>query len=331
MPIVLLERTDDREEIEAAAQALQGRADRRTPAMRRAMADVMRAGVAAVAGDLLERGLRDGDHVLVRSAIPELSPGAIVPVVKADEKPPIEQLSDEIETVFTQGARYAVSFAPRFDLVDDRAVQWARERAGRFLSDLDARALANSREAVAWGIENGRTVADTARYLRSTLYLPDRGMNAVENYFNGLLDRVEKGDDLAEAARHEASGRALSPRQFLDAQNIDTLVDRYADNWIKYTAKTTARTMTIESSNAGLRTGWDQAADAGLFDPATATLVWYATNDDLVCPECAALNGTEVAFADGTWDVSLGVVEWPPAHPNCRCTLVLVTGRRGAT
>lgn len=321
MPLVLPERTDERDEIETAALAMQAQADTRTPLLQETLEATVRNAMAAVDVHGLEVGLRAGDMTLVEEALPMLAGTVLVKIRKDDES----DIADPVAETFAEAQQLAVSIMPRFDMVDTRAVTFAREQAGRFLQALDERALFNTREAVAWGIENGRTVQQTSRFLRSTMYLPDRARLSIQKYFDGLIARVEKGDDLAEAARAVGVGRPLSPLKFLDAQNIDTLVDRYSDRWVSFAAETNARTMTIEASNAGLRAGWDEAADAGLFDRATATLMWYATQDDMVCPECSALNGTEVAFVGGDWEVSAGgAVTYPPAHPRCRCTLVLI-------
>lgn len=332
MPLMLPVRHTDRTEIETAAQKLQRAAFKRTPLMADACATITRQAMADVDMTALVAALNDRDWHAVAAAIPDLS-SVTVTITKAAgptggtgssstaTQQSAEQLAQQLLTTFGDSQTFAASFAPRLDLVDPKMVDFARDRAGRFLTDLDANAIVNAREAVAFGIENGRTVRETARLLQSTMYLPPRGMNAVENYFKALVDQVEKGKALDEAARAAGAGRALAPTKFLDATNIDTLTQRYADRWVKYTADTVARTMTIEASNAGLIDGWNQAAEHGLFDASTATLVWYATDDDRTCPECDDLDGTEADFPDG----GFGDVDFPPAHPDCRCTVVLIT------
>lgn len=325
MPLILAAPKVDRAVVEPVAQTMQAAADAHVPAMVRYIAASVRNAVAAIDDTMLLRGIEAQDMTQVIDAIPVLAPSwhPHVALQKADTSG--STLADRLAAQYRDGMRLAVQLAPRFDLVDQHAVDWARERAGKLLSDLDGQALVNARNAIAYGIERGRTVDETARYLRSTLYLPPRGEQAVQRYFDALIERVEKGDSLAEAARAAGASRALAPRQFLDAKNIDTLTDRYAERWVKYNAESVARTMTIEASNAGLRGGWDEAAAEGMFDPVTASIVWYATQDDLVCPECLALDGTPVAFIKGGFETSAGFVAYPPAHPSCRCTLVLVT------
>ena len=50
---------------------------------------------------------------------------------------------------------------------------------------------------------------------------------------------------------------------------------------------------------------------------------WNAAVDELVCPVCGEFHDTTRAL-DGGWFWLGGVIEGPPAHPNCRCYLTPV-------
>jgi SPP1 gp7 family putative phage head morphogenesis protein len=78
-------------------------------------------------------------------------------------------------------------------------------------------------------------------------------------------------------------------------------------------AEVIARTESMTAANAGQREGWDQAVEAGLL-PEDATVSWIATDVD-PCPECEALDGVSRTL-DGEYPSG----EFPPLHPNCRCT-----------
>jgi len=299
------------------AKKLQRLADRRVPALTRVTVAAIRDGRSKIDRKHLARAIARGGLGDLKLALPTLATHVLLR--KADVE---DEFADSLAGVFADSAQFAVALAPQFDLVDRNAVQFARARAGKFFNDMDATLLDNARQAVAFGMENGLTVDQTANYIADTAYLPPRAANAVQNYFSGLIGRLNQGDDIAEAARAMGADRALAPTKFLDATNIDTLVGRYADRWTEYTADVTAHTMTIEASNEGLLDGWNQAAQAGLFDASQATKQWMATDDDITCPECSELDGTEADFPDGTFDSGDSV---PPAHPSCRCTVVLIT------
>jgi hypothetical protein len=80
-----------------------------------------------------------------------------------------------------------------------------------------------------------------------------------------------------------------------------------------------ARTEVMTAANQGRFISWQQAGDRGLIDLSTAYKEWIAEDD--ACDECSFADG-EFALAEEDFEsVGEGM---PPAHPNCRCTAVLV-------
>jgi len=83
------------------------------------------------------------------------------------------------------------------------------------------------------------------------------------------------------------------------------------DEFDRVRAERIARTETIRSSNAGAVEAYRQAN--------LHKKEWYAAIDGRECPECAALHQKVVGVED-MWDG----VDYPPLHPNCRCTVLPV-------
>lgn len=147
-----------------------------------------------------------------------------------------------------------------------------------------------------------RIVADARRYglhpyqfaptVAATVGLNARGAVAVGNYYRGQLEHVPPAT---------AEKRAV----------------RYAGRLLRARAKTIARTETMRAANLGRVAGYEQAATAGLVPRERARLEWLSVQDN---PEevCFQLNGKRVPLGD-TFD---GLM--PPAHPNCRCVVVMV-------
>ena len=81
----------------------------------------------------------------------------------------------------------------------------------------------------------------------------------------------------------------------------------------KYRSERIARSEVIRASNFAATEAFDQS---GVVDE----VQWLATPDDRIDSECADLDGQTIklgsSFASG--------VEYPPLHPNCRCTVVPV-------
>lgn len=99
----------------------------------------------------------------------------------------------------------------------------------------------------------------------------------------------------------------------------------------KYRAERIARSEVVRASNFAAREAYDQSG-------VVKGLEWLTTNDDVTCPYCAPLDGKKVkldeAFfekgdtvqgEDGTSiDLDYEIIEHPPLHVNCRCTVVPV-------
>lgn len=90
-------------------------------------------------------------------------------------------------------------------------------------------------------------------------------------------------------------------------------VEELFDGMEKYRSERIARSEVIRASNFAATEAFDQS---GVVDE----VQWLATPDDRIDSECADLDGQTIklgsSFASG--------VEYPPLHPNCRCTVVPV-------
>ena len=91
-------------------------------------------------------------------------------------------------------------------------------------------------------------------------------------------------------------------------------------------ARTIARTEANDAISRGLTESWKRAADAGLSPPGTKKRWVAMAGDDRISEICEDLDGQEVGlnenFSSGAGEGFTG--EGPPAHPNCRSTMVLV-------
>jgi len=105
----------------------------------------------------------------------------------------------------------------------------------------------------------------------------------------------------------------------------EKLGDKYRDRLWKQRAERIARTEIAEAANQGRYVSWMQADDLGLL-PEGTTKKWITALDERTCPTCAPLNGKIVA-----WDQDFPIgKKMPTAHPNCRCTAVIIPGEPSA-
>ncbi len=173
-------------------------------------------------------------------------------------------------------------------------------------------------------------LAQVARDIRQYIGLTERQAQAVRNYRRMLED----GDGQAlqrqlrdrrfdsSVRRHVAGDRALSNEQ------VDRLVDRYAQRYLRYRADTIARTEAKRSLGAGNQLLWNQSVDAGKVAEADVTKTWITVGDHKVRPFHQELNKNVVGLNE-KFTCSGGDIMYPgdPGADtgmtiNCRCACV---------
>ena len=192
------------------------------------------------------------------------------------------------------------SFA--FDVTDPRAVTWAAARSGDLVVGIGELVRSEIRGTITSAFINQIDAREVAASIPRTVGLFPRWANAVENsYQRNLLSLLADGLSPSAAASRAAE-----------------LADAYRERLIDARSTMIARTETMTAANEGRFISWQQAGDRGLIDPANSSKEWLAEGD--ACEECSILDGEVVALNDD-FSSDDGM---PPAHPNCRCTAVLI-------
>jgi hypothetical protein len=119
---------------------------------------------------------------------------------------------------------------------------------------------------------------------------------------------------------------------------INKLFGKARDKKLAQRADMIGRTEMMSAVNGGHEVGWQQAADAGYFDPDKASVIWVVINDGpRLCPTCNSMEAVPRPFK-GKWKVRMldhkarptGVIKQiripSMSHPNCRCTMTLELG-----
>jgi hypothetical protein len=186
----------------------------------------------------------------------------------------------------------------------ERAADWARTHAGDMVTAVTQDQRASIRDTVGRvfnGPDDERlTPGEAARTIRSTVGLTPRQ--------NGVALKL----------RDELVDRGLS------AAKVETGIRRYGEKARAYRADLIARTETVGASMQGQQAQWADAAAQGLIPPGEVTRVWLVTLDDrldtLICaPMDNQRTGLSGFFVTGDGrEIAL-----PPAHPGCRCTVIL--------
>jgi len=201
-----------------------------------------------------------------------------------------------------------------FNRVHDLAINWTRRNATKLIDSTTVQSLAAVRDQLERAVIRGDNPLKAARQIRGLIGVTRPHAKAVDRFYSKLLER------------------GVVERRALDQST------RYATRLIKYRADNIARTEMLRAANAGQHEYWNQLADQGIINRETTRREWVTAEDDRVCEECAPMDGSEVAFDEPFESSVLGapgedtrprpgpfvITTFPPLHPSCRCTVVLV-------
>lgn len=190
-----------------------------------------------------------------------------------------------------------------FDLLNPSSVSFIRQYEFNLIRELEAETRDAIRQIILDAFEEGGHPYQQARDIRMLIGLTERQSNAVSNYWDNLL----------------STG--------MSASRAEEMAMRYFGRLLNHRAKTIARTETIRAAGMGREALWRQAVEEGLLDPYATRRSWLITPDDRLCPICQAIpemNPGGVKLFEPFQTLN-GPEMQEPAHPNCRCSVVLTT------
>ena len=210
-----------------------------------------------------------------------------------------------------------------FDRTNPEAVKWARTRAAQLVTEVTAETQKAIRHIIARAFREGIAPRESARLIRDVVGLRTDQTDSVLALRTRLLAAERKAARTGRPVRVPVPGGASStvPPRGLGADRISAILKRQAQRQLRQRALLIARTETIAASNAGQQELWRQAVSSGLLR-GNELQMWTVSFDERLCPVCRPLNGVTVPMGV-PFQTSLGPVYAPPAHPNCRCAVVL--------
>jgi hypothetical protein len=191
-----------------------------------------------------------------------------------------------------------VSFS--FDSGRPEAGAWAAKESGSLIVQIIDEQRAMVRDYVERSTGGEFTVTQVARGLRDVVGLTNQQSGWVENFRNReILEQMNQGKSFDEAYAGSEKRTAA-----------------YQKRIHKYRTETIARTETIRASSEGRQQAWAQGLEQG-FISSFAKKQWIAEFD--ACDICTPLGDMDPIpigqeFPEGE----------PPAHPNCRCDVILI-------
>lgn len=199
-----------------------------------------------------------------------------------------------------------------FDPMQAGVINWTNDRAAAFVTSVTTEQIKGLREVIkmASQTETGMSVDQLSRAIRPMVGLNWQQSRANMRYYEHMVN----------------SG--MSHQKALDK------AIRYSARQSMYRGYMIARTELVFAYNQGSLFGIEQAQEQGLMGDVVK--IWCASDDERECDICNELerqsreayeNGTGYGLRDDfdfkTKLTDIGIKRVPPAHPNCRCSIIL--------
>lgn len=189
--------------------------------------------------------------------------------------------------------------------VNPYSIEWMESRSLQLVKDFKQQQTETIQEILSRNFEEGMRAELVYEDIKDNIGLLPRELQAVENR-KALM--VEQGYTKTEIKSHAAW---------------------YRNELLKQRAERIARTETIQAQARGRLDAWKVARDAGRLPPVERE--WHAPppgpSPNRPCKICIDLHGKRAGLSGTYASAYLGAVETPPAHPNCRCSEVLVRAK----
>lgn len=164
-----------------------------------------------------------------------------------------------------------------FNTLNNRAQLWLRDTRQRLVREMTAAQMEATFTALQDGVRRGLRPDQLAREFRDSIGLTGKQQRAVSNYRRLLEERDSAA--LTRALRDKrfdsTVARAIADDVPLTQVQIDRMVDRYQEKYVKYRSEVIAHTESLGATHAGDDEMWQQAVESGAVDPETITSIWH--------------------------------------------------------
>lgn len=228
--------------------------------------------------------------------------GRLAEIIESVATAGAESLADVISTVFVESGQTVSSAMTSgfstivsFDQVNQRAVNIMQDNRLRIIREFLQEQRLATRQALVDGIRRGLNPIAQARNFRSSIGLTSRQQTAVEN-FRRLL-----GEGSSEALQRQLRDRRFDPTVrraisgdlvLTDAQ-VEKMVGRYRDRFIKFRSEVIARTEALRAVHEGVEQSFNQAIANGVIDADTLQRTWHTAADPRVRDSHTVMNGQQ--------------------------------------
>jgi len=194
----------------------------------------------------------------------------------------------------TEAALAARGVLTDFNATNVRAVSEMQRNRTRMITAITEDQRTAVRAALADGVSRGLNPRAQARLFRDTIGLTGQQEAAVRNY-RTLLETGDRAA-LERALRDRRFDRSVTSaleglREPLTGDEVDRMVGRYSERWLKFRAETIARTEALGAANAGSHEMFMQAVENGTLDGNALEREWNTKLDGRERPWHRDMNG----------------------------------------
>lgn len=214
----------------------------------------------------------------------------------------------------------------RFDPVTQAHI---RAYQDAFITSLTAEARITIEQTILAALRAGLGPEEIAAQIKAVIGLTTQQANAVLNFRQLLLDAdpAALSRSLMTATDRAALAQAINNSDRLTMGDIDRMVERYEDSYLTSRAMTIATTEATRAASLGLQDSYEQAIARGAMPVEAVRQYWQISLDEKTCDGCISvvdMNPDGVQLGQ-QFDSEDGPIDGPPYHPNCRCSIELVT------
>ena len=181
-----------------------------------------------------------------------------------------------------------------FNQANRRAIDSMQANGSRLVREITRTQRAAITNAVKTGMRDGLNPRTVARHFRDSIGLTERQGSAVRNFRNALENNktaVTLRRELRDKRFDPSIRRAAKEGTRLPQDQIDIMVNRYRDRYVKYRSEVIGRTEALRSVNEGAAEAWSQVTEDGVVAPSSVKRFWHTAHDSRVRHTHAAIPG----------------------------------------
>lgn len=180
------------------------------------------------------------------------------------------------------------------------SIKYVEEQSVLRVVEISAQQRELLRQIIFEGFEGGLRPEGILQQIMDTVGLTLREKRAVDNRMALLMEQEVTVKDAAKAVRE------------------------YAQKLLRQRARRIARTEAIDAYSQGLQDSWLLGQQEGLIEPDVMKEWVEITASQRTCEICRGLGRQRVPLGQPFVSDIIGEIMRPTAHPNCRCTMLLV-------